>query len=897
MERSSSAKGHRYLRFWRANVGADVDDEIAFHVDARANELIDAGVEPSEARHRALAEFGDVEQARAVLRAMDERHETQAHRNELFIDLWQDVRIATRSLGRSPGFVGVITLTLALGIGLNAAVNSLVDAYLFRPKAVANGKELVVLAQIDAALAAPHELSYPNYKDYRADTSIFRSLTAYAINTVNLSGERNADRIWVEETTANYFTTLGVKPLLGRLWQPGDDDGELAHPYVVLSYKFWQSRYGGRQAVIGDTIRMNNHPATIIGVTPPEFHGVDPLLDMDAFTLLNQTWPAYGAALQDRGSSMFDVIGLLRPGLSLGAARQAVNARAAALERRYPEANRNVSVKLVPETHARPNIAVSTNVPVIAMAFMLLVLAVLAIACANVASLLLARATAQFKEQAIRAALGASHWRLARRVVIECLLLATVGGIGALVLAKVAVHALATIRVASDVPIRWAIGVDGRVMAYTLVVILMTALFAATTPVLALRRANLTDALKSGSRGSSGTHQRVRAFLVVAQLAVCVIIVVCAALFARSAANASKIDVGFKIDHVLMATAELGIQGYDSVRGKQFERDAERRVAALPGVRAVALSRYTPFGYNNDIEFVHPEVATAPVPENGIGCFNNIVTPSYFETMSLPIVAGRGFDAHDDEQSPRVAVVTRAFARRIWPGQSPLGKRFRIGKDDPPLEIVGVSGDIQYFSIGETPRPFFFRPYAQWYRSKFTLDIRTAGDPVSLINPLRGVIKAMDPTLPLFDVRNMMDHVQKGRALLGVRVGAWFAAVFGALALLLASVGLYGLISYSVEQRTREIGIRVALGARTSTVLGLVLRQGMVIAVVGVVVGLGLTMVVTQFLRSILYGVAPRDPVILVTVAVTLGGVAALASLVPARRATRVDPLTALRAD
>jgi predicted permease len=897
MEQSSSAKWHRYLRFWRNNVSADVDDEIAFHVDARTNELIDAGLDRTEARRRALAEFGDVEQARTVLRSMDEQHETQAHRNELFIDLWQDVRIATRSLARSPGFVAVITLTLALGIGLNAAVYSLVDAYLFRPKAVANGKDLVVLAQTDAALAAPHELSYLNYKDYRADTLIFRSLTAYMINNINVSGGRGADRVWVEETTANYFTTLGVKPMLGRVWQPGDDDGELAHPYVVLTYRFWQSHFGGSAAVIGDTIRLNNHPATIIGVTPPEFHGADALLDMDAFTLLNQTWPAYGSSLRDRGSSMLNVIGLLRPGLSLAAARQAVNAKAATLERQYPEANRNVAVKLVPETHARPNIAVSTNVPMIAMAFMLLVLAVLAIACANVASLLLARASAQFKEQAIRAALGASRWRLARRVIIECLLLATAGGIGALALAQAAVRSLATIRIASDVPLRWAIGVDARVMTYTLVVIVMTALIAATAPVMALRRANLTDALKSGGRGSSGGHQRIRSFLVVAQLAVCVIIVVCAALFARSAANASKINVGFKMDHVLMATAQLGIQGYDSVQGKQFERDIQSRVAELPGVRAVALSRYTPFGYNNDIEFVLPEVASAPVPENGIGCFNNIVTPTYFGTMSLPIVAGRGFDAHDDERGPKVAVVTQAFARRIWPGQSALGKRFRVAKDGPLLEIVGLTGDIQYFSIGEAPKPFFFRPYAQWYRSSFTLDIRTAGDPTSLINPVRALIKAMDPTLPVFDVRSMEDHIRNGRALLGVRVGAWFAAVFGGLALLLASVGLYGLISYSVEQRTREIGIRVALGARTTAVLRLVLRQGMTIATIGVVVGLGLTMVVTQLLASILYGVAPHDPVILVTVAVTLGGVAMLASLVPARRATRVDPVTALRAD
>jgi len=300
MEQSSADKWHRYLRFWRTNVGADVDDEIAFHVDARTGELVDAGVDRAEARRRALAEFGDVERARSVLRSMDEQHETQSRRHELFIDLWQDVRIATRSLARAPGFVAVVTLTLALGIGLNAAVYSLVDAYLFRPKPVANGKDLVVLAQTDAALSAPHELSYPNYKDYRADTSIFRSLAAYSVNSLNISGGRGADRIWVEESTADYFNTLGVKPLLGRLWQPGDDDGELAHPYIVLSYKFWQSHFGGSASVIGDTIRVNNHPATIIGVTPAGFQGVDPLIEMDAFTLLNQSWPSYGAVLRSR---------------------------------------------------------------------------------------------------------------------------------------------------------------------------------------------------------------------------------------------------------------------------------------------------------------------------------------------------------------------------------------------------------------------------------------------------------------------------------------------------------------------------------------------------------------------------------------------------------------------
>jgi predicted permease len=389
----------------------------------------------------------------------------------------------------------------------------------------------------------------------------------------------------------------------------------------------------------------------------------------------------------------------------------------------------------------------------------------------------------------------------------------------------------------------------------------------------------------------------VRAVLVAAQIAVCVSIVVCAALFARSTGNASRINTGFRTDHILMASATLGIQGYDSIRGKQFERDVVLRVAAMPGVQSASLARYTPFGYNNVIEYVIPEVATTKVPENGFGCFNNVVTPEYFTTMSLPIVEGRGFTAHDDEQAPPVAIVTRHFASTLWPNQPAVGKRFKIGKDGAFETVVGVSGNIQYFSIGEPPRSFFFRPYAQSYRPSFTLNIHTTGDPATLANPLRAAIAALDPDLPVFDVRTLQDHIQNGRALLGVRIGAWFAGVFGLLALVLASVGIYGLISYSVAQRTREIGIRMALGARMSSVVALMLVRGFRIVLVGIVVGVALTWFVTRLLSKLLYGVAPHDPVIFVTTALVLGGVAMLASFVPARRAARVNPLSALRAD
>lgn len=889
-------KWHRYLRFWRTNVQDDVDTEILFHVDERARELIVAGVAPLQARAQALREFGDLERARTLLRTIDEAHLAGAHRAELFADAWQDARVAARSLARSPGFSAIVILTLALGIGLNSAVYSLVDAFMFRPMDVEHGKELVILAQTDAALSAPHELSFPNFQDYRSDTTIFRDLAAYAVNNMSLSGGRGAERVWVEEATANHFRVLGVHPLLGRLFEPGDDDGELTHPEIVLSYKFWQSHFGGDPNVVGDTIRLNNHPMHIIGVTPPTFHGADALLDIDAFAPLNQTWPTYGASLHDRSGTGFNVIGLLRPGLSLAAARAAVRGKAKLLEREYPDVNRDVGAVIVPQTHARPNITVSTNVPVIAAAFMLLVLLVLAIACANVASLLLARATAQHKEQALRAALGASRWRLARRVVIECLMLAAAGGAGAILLANAAVSALRNVKIAADVPIRWDITVDKRVMAFTLLIVLLTALFAAVAPVLGVRKTNLADALRDGERSSGGVaHQRMRGVLVVAQIAVCVVIVVCAALFARSTANAFRINVGFRTDHIFMASAQLGIQGYDSIRGKRFEREVLDRVAQLPGVRSVALQRYTPFGYNNDIEYVVPEVTTAKIPENGIGCFNNVVTPTYFATFGIPIVEGRGFTAQDDDHAPQVAVVTRRFAERVWPGQSAIGKRFKIAGDGPTVGVVGVAGDIQYFSIGETPKPFYFRPYAQSYRSSFTLVIHTAVDPVSLTAPVRSAIAALDPTLPIFDVRSFDDHILNGRALLGTRLGAWFAGVFGALALILASVGVYGLVSYSVVQRRREIGIRVALGARTATVVSLVVRQGVRIAIVGVVIGLLMTIGVAQLLSKLLYGVAPNDPVILIGVGLTLAGVGAAASIVPARRAATVDVVDALR--
>jgi macrolide transport system ATP-binding/permease protein len=763
----------------------------------------------------------------------------------------------------------------------------------------------VMLGRTDPALAEPHEFSYPDYEDVQAQRGVFRDLAAYVSNTVNLTGGGEGsgarpERIWIDGVTANYFSVLGVEAALGRTFLPDEDQGELAHPVVVLSHEFWQRHFGGDPRVVGDTIRLNNRPLTIVGVAPPTFHGVNPIIEVDGYAPINQVWPPEGELLRSRTGTFLVPFGRLQPGVSIAAARAAVTAKMQQIEKEHPQTNRGVGAVLIPETQARPAIAISGSVPKIALVFMTLVGLVLLVACANVANLLLARVATRQREMAIRAALGAGRWRLVRQSLAECVLLGLLGAAGALLLAQAALHALTSVKLALDAPIRWGVAVDWRVFAFTFAVALSTAVIAALVPALRGTRADLQDALKSGSRTSSGGQHRLQRVLVVAQIAVSLVVLVCAALFSSSTRNASRLDLGFRVDHLLMLSAQLRDQGYDSTRGKAFTEEIVRRVSALPGVRAVTTARYIPFGYNNDIEQIFPDAPGAQLPESGFGFFGNFVGPRYFETMGMPLLAGRDFAAQDDPRAPRVAVVNAAFVKRVWPGDpvdAALGRRFRIDKDGAPSTIIGIVRDAQYNFLGETPKPFWYLPQTQHYTSSLTLHIHTTVDPTSVAPAVRAAFSSLDPTLPLFDIRTMQEHLMRGRALLFPRLGAAFAAVFGLLALGLAAVGVYGVVSYAVTQRTREIGIRMALGARLAAVLGLVVRQGAGIAGTGIIVGLLAAVGVSRLLGSLLYGVQPTDPVIFGGVAVLLGAVALGASYLPARRAAKVDPLVALRAE
>jgi predicted permease len=890
---------HRYLRFWRANVVADVDDELAFHVEARTQELCDRGVERAAAQAQALREFGDVDGTRRMLRDMDERHAALARQTHLAADLSRDVRVALRALARSPGLVAVVGVTLALGIGITSAVYSLVDAYLFRPLPGTRTANLVVLGRTDKDITLPHELSYPDFRDFRADTAVFASLAAYTTRTVELNTERGAERLWVDDGTANYFSVLGLTSLLGRTFAPGEDDGVLAHPYIVLTYKAWQKYFAGDSGIVGRVIRVNDHPVTVLGVMPPEFHGVRPIVDIDGVTCINQVWPTYGTDLENRGSITMTPFGRLRGGISLNGAKEAVRLRAGQLERAYPATNKGVSAVLVPERYARPSIEISSLTPALAAVFMTLVLLVLLVACANVASLLLARVVVRSREMAIRAAIGASQWRLVRQVLVECALLALIGGAGAVAVAYAAIHAVDSIHLATDIPMRWGVELNMRVLAFTGVATLIATLAAGIAPAAASRKRDLNDLLKSGAGNSAAAgHTRLRSVLVVGQIAVSVVVLVCAGLFARSSINATRMNLGFRSDHVLILSTTLRPQSYDSVRGRETYRELYRRAAAVPGVRSVALTQFVPFGFGRDLVTVLPIAPAVAVPTNGFNYFTDVIDGDYFGTMGVPLLEGRTFTDRDDEKAPRVAIVNDAFAQAIWPGQTAVGKRFRAGgASGPILEIVGVVRGMQDLLPGETPKPYAFQPLGQVYRSEMTLLMQSAQEPSALVAPLRAMIAGLDPSLPMFDVRTMDEHLHNGQAFLFTRIGSSFAAVFGLLALVLATVGVYGVVSYSVAQRTREIGVRVALGARLTTILRLVVGQGMKLAWIGAGAGLVLSLATTGVLSSILLGVAPRDPVVLALVIGVLTLIAGAACLVPAWRATRIDPRISLRSE
>lgn len=811
----------------------------------------------------------------------------------------QDLRYSVRMLLKTPGFTAIIVLTLGLGIGANSAIFSVVNSLLFRPLPVENPEELVVLAtRRPKIIEFPLSLSYPEFLDYAEQCGdVFSDVMAHMPAPANISREGKAERVFIEAVSANYFSMLGVKTAVGRTFLPDEGLAPGADPLIVLKHGYWQRSFGGDRSLMGRTVTVNGSPFTVIGVTEEKFPGTESMIDISGYiplTMAPAVYPDLANMFENRGSTSFRVMARLKPGVKVDQAEASAQVVAARLAEEYPDTNEGVTAMVVPEPNARPQVEMAALVRPAAGFVMIIAGMVLLIACANVANLILARATARRKEFAIRAALGAGRFRLIRQLLTESVLLALMGGAAGLLMALWVADGVSSVEAVGDAPIKFDVAVDSRALVFTLALAMLTGIASGLAPALQASKTDLNETLKEGGRTSAGrgARQRLRKVLIVGQVAVSLLLLICSGLFIRGVQSAHEIDLGFRTEDQLIAQVDLGLSGYDETQGKEFRRRLLERVSALPGVRSASLARNIPFSgvmgsgvYSNDNI---PES-----PNDVLVAFYNTVEVDYFRTMGMPILKGRDFTPLDDESAPRVAVVNRALAAALWPGSDPLGQRFHT--DDEWVEVIGLIGNAKYLLLTEEARPFFYIPMAQKYFSRISLHVHTAGDSIALLPAVRGIVRGLDPDIPIFNEMTMENYLLNSYILGPVRGGAQMVGMFGLLGLLLAAVGIYGVISYSTNQRIHEIGIRMALGAGRGEILKLIVSQGMTLTLIGVALGLVGAFALTRFLSNLIFGVSSTDPLTFVAITLCLTVVALVACYIPARRATKVDPMIALR--
>ncbi len=815
--------------------------------------------------------------------------------------LLQDIRYGVRTLVKSPGFTIVAVLSLALGIGANTAIFSLVNAVLLRPLPVAEPSSLVAVSTTDQRNPGNLPLSHLNFKDLRAQNSVFSAMAAFTFAQVNYSTGHESEQIPVQVVTANYFSLLGTQPAQGRGFLPQEE--ETATPVAVISAGFWERSIGSDPNVIGKTLMLNRTPFTVVGIAPRNFSGTllggGPSLWVPlSMHLVVQ--PGFDWYDTRRGLFLFG-LGRLKPGVTVEQARSSLRTTFANLEQAFPVDNKGRSATTVPLLDARlnPNGQGPNIILRLSSILMIVVAIVLLIACANIANLLLARASKRRREVAIRLALGARRTRLIRQLLTESVLLSLLGGAAGLLLAYWCLNALVTADLPLPFPIDDSVSLDPRVLAFTAVLALATGVLFGLAPAIQASKADVVPVLKNELVPAASGARGIRAFLslrqilVVAQVAASLVALVAAALFLRDLRHAQQIDPGFETTGVLVMNFNLGREGYTPERGQVFYEQIAERAAALPGVRGAAIAQNPPLA-GGFLRSVFPEGADTTTT-NRILVQVNTVSVGYFQTIGIPIVHGRDFARGDVQTSPKVVVINQTMAERFWKNEEPLGKRFKFFGDQDYTTVIGVAKDSKYNGVAEDPQPFIYQPLTQNYTPAAALHVGSAGDASALAAPVRAEVQRLDPTLALFNVRTLEEQVSQ--SLQPQQMNVVLLTVFGVLALLLASIGLYGVASYSVTQRTREIGVRMALGAQPSSVLGLVLGHGLILVGVGLVIGLVLAYVTAGFATALVVGVNPHDPVTYIATAGVLGTIALLASYIPARRATRIDPLIALRTE
>lgn len=881
----------KQFRFWRSSVREDVDDEIQFHFEMRVRDLVAAGWTEAAAREEARQRFGEPAAVRDACIAIDTRRRERVERREVLGNMKQDLRFAFRTLLKSPGFTVMAVLCIGLGVGVTSTILSAVNAILIRPLPYQNPAELVaVYSWAPATDEHGVNISHPDYLSWRDDNRTFAQLGMWTWDVLAFSGDGEPERLDGATITANLFPLLGVHPEIGRGFTPQDEQPN-GQRVILLSHALWRRRYGAQRDMVGSTITVNGFPTQVIGVMPAGF----------AFPDRGQAWTplVVDQMGQSRANRFYaGALGRLEPGATVQQAQQDLDVISARLEKEYEQDNFRWRAEAIP---LREDLVGDMRRPL--LIFLGAVGCVLLIVCANVANLMLTRGAGRQREIAVRAAIGADRGRLVRQLVTESLVLAALGGMVGLAIAAVGVKLYGQ-AVPSGLPWYISLRLDGTTVLATLGLSALTGVLFGVVPAFRSTAVNLTGALRDGTQGAGegrGRH-RLRGTLVVAEVALSVVLMIGAGLLLRSYAALQGTTLGFDRAQVLSFRLSLPQLEYDSPdKRRNFYTTLLDRIKTIPGVETAGAGHGIPFSGRNAKTYLSMEGQPPRPRGQELDAHFQRITPDFFPALGIPILKGRGMFATDRDTANPVAVINETLARQAFPGQDPIGKRLKTGDPTDPrpwITVIGVARDFRYYQLPEPMGPAMYLAFDAAPGYTLSVVVRTAGsvsDPMSLSPRVLGMLKELDSEIPAYEVQTLEQAVD--RSLWRQRLQGQVIGLFAALGMILAAIGIYGVISYGVAQRTREVGVRMALGASRSQVVGLVLRQGMVLVGIGLVLGLVAAFGASRALTRMLYGIGPTDLVSFVGVPLVLGAVALLASWLPARRAARVDPLIAMRSD